>query len=378
MILGWLDREINARTATRWGSFRNGAAGSSGLSFIGSGDRGSGRLNGLLQTYGYLMAAVGYIGAEQALCSAFHSVVCFSHRETFYYANYSFAGESLFRLYRHSYPSDIRSSPGSDTSEAVRRAAASSSSSPSSAVAAVQSAVPPPVPVPPSPPPHPSGWRSADHRTFFPELSTCRRDIMADLDYIGASTDPSLCSPTRKNETRFLELDILTVDEYERLAEDISFELDADEISADRRCTLSAAVAGGAALYILIAVLVRCMVRARRRCSTLSGSMAAMGSDGNGVVSSSRTSSGLSARCRKRKLQNTSSSLMPTDSSWCPGSEAAEAIDGDMFMRHLTEIDGSFQRVASGDAVDGNHKQTLTSGSFTNAANFPAMKVACV
>lgn len=29
------------------------------------------------------------------------SFVCFSHRETFYYANFSFAGEAVFRLYRH-------------------------------------------------------------------------------------------------------------------------------------------------------------------------------------------------------------------------------------------------------------------------------------
>ena len=46
------------------------------------------------------MAATNSLGAEQTLCRAFHSVVCFSRAETLAYANFSFAGETLYRLYR--------------------------------------------------------------------------------------------------------------------------------------------------------------------------------------------------------------------------------------------------------------------------------------
>jgi len=46
----------------------------------------------VLHAYGYLMAAASSLGAEQTLCRAFHSVVCFSRVETLAYANVSFAG----------------------------------------------------------------------------------------------------------------------------------------------------------------------------------------------------------------------------------------------------------------------------------------------
>ena len=42
-----------------------------------------------LLAYTYLMGSINYLGAEQTLCSVYYSMVCFSHRETFYYANYS-------------------------------------------------------------------------------------------------------------------------------------------------------------------------------------------------------------------------------------------------------------------------------------------------
>jgi len=35
----------------------------------------------LVHAYGYLMAATNSLGAEQTLCRAFHSVVCFSRRQ---------------------------------------------------------------------------------------------------------------------------------------------------------------------------------------------------------------------------------------------------------------------------------------------------------
>jgi len=50
------------------------------------------------------MAATNSLGAEQTLCRAFHSVVCFNRAETLAYANFSFTGETLYRLYRLSIP----------------------------------------------------------------------------------------------------------------------------------------------------------------------------------------------------------------------------------------------------------------------------------
>ena len=197
VIIGWLDRSIGRTWTSSHTAFQPLVAATTEL-FIAATDT---RLAGLLQAYGYLIAAVSYVGAEQALCSVFHSFVCFSHRETFYYANYSFAGEAVFRLYRHSYPLDAGAQP------------------------------------------RPPGWRTDEHRVFFPELSDCRREIVADLDYIGMSTDPSLCSASRKNETRFYELDQLTVDEVQRLVGDVRRRLDAGVGAARLRYVISGVVA---------------------------------------------------------------------------------------------------------------------------------------
>lgn len=180
------------------------------------------RLTGLLQAYGYLVATISYLGAEQALCSVFHSFVCFSHRETFYYANFSFAGEAVFRLYRHSYPFDGRE-------------------------------------------PRRQGWRTDEHSVFFPELSDCRQEIIADLDYIGLSTDPSLCSAVRKNETRFYELDQLTVDEVERLVDDIRRRLDSTVVAARLRYMVSGLVAVSAIVYTVLATVTHCLTQSRCR-----------------------------------------------------------------------------------------------------------------
>ena len=49
--------------------------------------------------YTYLLGSINYLGAEQALCSVFFSMICFSYWETFAYANYSYSGEAAFRMY---------------------------------------------------------------------------------------------------------------------------------------------------------------------------------------------------------------------------------------------------------------------------------------
>jgi len=174
-MLGWLNREVAAESNP---AVRGGAPPKAQVS------SGSPALWGLLQSYGYLMGAISYLGAEQTLCTVFHSIICFSHRETFYYANFSFAGEALFRLYRQSYVGDRldrRFAPDQLT----------------------------------------GSWTTAAHRTLFPELSACRQEILADMDYVGMSTDPALCSFTRKNETRFDEIEALSVREVDLLVEEI-------------------------------------------------------------------------------------------------------------------------------------------------------------
>ena len=212
-MLGWLNRELGGG---------------------GSGDiRLPDHLWGLLHSYGYLMGAVGYVGAEQALCTVFHSVVCFSHKETFYYANFSFSAEALFRLYRQSYPT---------LSVSLTAAAQTGDESVAATVGD-----------------RTDGWRTADHRTFFPELDACRQEIIADMDYIGMSTDPSLCAYSRKNETRFHEVDALAVVEAGRLADEIVGELAAVVAAARRRAAVSAAVFAAVAGYVVAAHVVRCV-----------------------------------------------------------------------------------------------------------------------
>ena len=95
-----------------------------------------------LRSYYYLVASVNWLGAEQALCTAFHSLVCFSHRETFYYAEVAFSGEAIYRLYRKSNPSRERA----------------------------------------------YGWRSTAHWRLFPEMAACRRQLFVNVDFSSSAT----------------------------------------------------------------------------------------------------------------------------------------------------------------------------------------------
>ena len=164
-----------------------------------------------LVAYTYLMGSINYLGAEQALCSVFFSVICFSHRETFYYANYSFSGEATFRLYRQSYPEERG-----------------------------------------------GHWRITSHQRFFPNLFACREEIFADMDYIGMSIDPSLCDYSRKNETKFHDTDILVLHENHRLKEEM---LDRMSVQVDKTAfdfVLSGVVLGIIACYFSVLHVLRC------------------------------------------------------------------------------------------------------------------------
>ena len=164
-----------------------------------------------LISYSYLMGSVNYLGAEQALCSAFNAIICFSHRETFYYANYSFSAEAVFRLYRQSYPVDRG-----------------------------------------------EGWKVIPHQRFFPELYACREEIFADMDYLGMSIDPSLCDFSRKNETRFHETDVLTVTENSLLLDAVTGQLQGDVDKAAFEFLFSGIILGTLICYVTLLHIVRC------------------------------------------------------------------------------------------------------------------------
>lgn len=162
-------------------------------------------------SYSYLMGGVNYVGAEQALCSVFHSIICFSHRETFFYANFSFSGEAVFRLYRQSYPEDRG-----------------------------------------------DGWRTRSHSDFFPQLVTCREEIFADMDYLGMSIDPSLCDYSRKNESRIQELDYLIIGEHNLILEALQTRLTTCRDDAIFNFLFSGIVFGAAVCYVVILQIIRC------------------------------------------------------------------------------------------------------------------------
>ena len=165
------------------------------------------------------MASINYLGAEQALCGVFHSVVCFSHRDTFRYANYSFSGEAAFRLYRQTYPE-----------------------------------------------PRQPGWRVDAHHNFFPQLSSCRNEIIADMRYVRISVDPSSCEFVHKNETLVHETALLTVDEQRRLHGMLEAAMKTDADSAVRSFLVSVALFAVVVVYYATSLVSRCvLVRATRK-----------------------------------------------------------------------------------------------------------------
>ncbi len=164
-----------------------------------------------LLAYTYLMGSINYLGAEQTLCSVYYSMVCFSHRETFNYANYSFGGETAFRMYRQTYPEERG-----------------------------------------------GGWRTASHHKFFPVLAACREEIIADLSYHGMSIDPSICDESRKNETKFRDTDILTLHENQRLTEAILGRLRTEVDHNAFNFVLSGVILGVFASYFTLLHVLRC------------------------------------------------------------------------------------------------------------------------
>ena len=172
---------------------------------------GDGMLWKWVTAYDALMGSINYLGAEQALCSVFHSIICFTHRQTYFYANYSFSGEAAFRMYRQAFP--------------LKRE---------------------------------EGWKITSHQNLFPSLYSCRQEIISDLDYMGMSIDPSLCDYSRKNETRFQEVELLTIVENNLILTSMNEILNSEAEQAVFNLILSCIILGTIVSYMGVLHLVRC------------------------------------------------------------------------------------------------------------------------
>ncbi|ESO09164.1 hypothetical protein HELRODRAFT_169109 [Helobdella robusta] len=180
-------------------------------------------LHETLHSFSYLMTSLAYLGAEQAMCSSFHSVVCFSHTETYHYANYTFSAEALFRLYKFSlintkhYHSFGKLGEKNNYLKEAKDDFHDSNNINHKAFSSIH------LPI------HSKSheneneklltnkWSSSDYKLIFPELSYCRQEILADLDSVGAPLLPSNCNQARRNDTSVSEVNIVVAREFEYL-----------------------------------------------------------------------------------------------------------------------------------------------------------------
>ena len=167
-----------------------------------------------LATYGYLLHSINYLGGQQALCSAYYSVICFSHKQTFLFANYSFSGEAFYKEYASNYA-------------ALLNGAASQP--------------------------------SKQYDTVFPNLAECHRELVSDINYPGMAMDTSSCDFSRRNETRFRDLDLLVSDENEHLAALITSQLTEQQHSVTQSYVLALSLCAGVLTYFILIHLVRCV-----------------------------------------------------------------------------------------------------------------------
>ena len=125
----------------------------------------SSMMNKALKSFNYLVNSLAYLGAEQSLCICFHSLICFSHKETFYYANLTFSAEMMFRTYIHSLK--LFTEHKNDD------------------------------------------IKTREYNVVFPELSYCRQEILSGMDNVGVAIGPSVCNQSRRNETSILDVNNL-------------------------------------------------------------------------------------------------------------------------------------------------------------------------
>ena len=164
-----------------------------------------------MTAYHRLMVTVNYLGVEQTLCSVLYSIICFSHRETFYYANLTYSAEAAFRDYQHVYPGD-----------------------------------------------HGGDWRNTDRSRFLPNLTLCRREVFSDLYYQGMSIDPMKCDHSRRNETHFTEASQIIFKENHTIISYISLSLDTAITESYNTYMLYLMITGGIGCYFIVMHLLRC------------------------------------------------------------------------------------------------------------------------
>ena len=170
-----------------------------------------GNLEKWMSAYYQLMGAANYLGVEQTLCSILYSIICFSHQETFYYANLTYSAEAAFSGYRQIYPGDR----GGD-------------------------------------------WRSKDRNQFIPSLTMCRREVFADLYYQGMNIDPMKCDYSRRNETHFLEASQIIIKENHTIISYIALSLENSVNEAYTSYMLYLMISGGIGCYFVLMHLFRC------------------------------------------------------------------------------------------------------------------------
>jgi len=214
------------------------------------------------------MATTNSLGAEQALCRAFHSVVCFSRRETLAYANYSFAAETLFRLYRLASaalpPETLQPRKHGERSSAERHRNvdhddhgnenieeedgiyiddmgdwSDSASLSSDSLFSVPD-------------------QHLQYSKLFPALVACRREIIDDLDHYGMAIDPSLCDYGRKNESEVHETDRLTTNERTSLTSRLEMEMAKELERSQRWYSASVVAVASIGVYATVALTLRC------------------------------------------------------------------------------------------------------------------------
>lgn len=142
-------------------------------------------------------------------------MICFSHKETSYYTNISFSGENIFRLYRQSYP-DFN----------IKK----------------------------------SSWRLGNHKSFFPELISCRKEIIAGLDY----SSNKECYLNGQNETRFQEINVL-LGEYRTLTETLNSRMREKLDARTRQFVISLILVCVSGTYTFLGLICKCFCCLRKR-----------------------------------------------------------------------------------------------------------------
>ncbi|ELU05108.1 hypothetical protein CAPTEDRAFT_216161 [Capitella teleta] len=155
-----------------------------------------------------LMSCLNFLGVQESLCGVYRSIVCFSHRETFIFANYSFSGEAAFEIYNQNYPA------------------------------------------------------SNDHLSFaaFSGLSNCRQSVFAGLEYGSTADNDIPCEVASTNITtsheveRFVRLESIVIDEQMRSLVKSTLNAHDDHLS---HCAL---VLTAVIVYIITVLFIRTVI----------------------------------------------------------------------------------------------------------------------